>query len=88
MRDIFNKPGALKLPLAVGMEPEDRRVAEPRGHPLDILEHDSELALTAAYAKAVRNIQDLDYFEDRHQRLELACSTWMDILSVEWKASR
>ena len=73
MRDIFNKPRDLKL----SMESEDRRVAEPRGHPLDILEHDSELALTAA--KAVRNIQDLNYFEDKRQRLELACSTWMDI---------
>ncbi len=87
MRDIFDKPRVLKLPWAAGMEPEDQKLAEPHGHPLEILEHEKELTLASAYAKAVRNIRDLEYFEDKQQRLELACSTWMDILSVEWRAS-
>ena len=41
----------------------------------------------AAYLKAVSDLQDLDYFENKRQQTELALSRWMDILSIDWETS-
>lgn len=41
----------------------------------------------AAYLHAVSNVQDLDYMDNKQLQLQLACSKWLDILSVDWQAS-
>ena len=41
----------------------------------------------AKYINAVKSIQDMNYFDNKSQQLELACSQWLRILSVQWSAS-
>ena len=41
----------------------------------------------ACFDKAVRNIQDLEYFENKNRQLELACGQWLELLSCNWFAS-
>ena len=42
----------------------------------------------AKYVKAVQNLKDVTYFEFKNQKLQLACSQWLDLLSINWKASQ
>ena len=39
------------------------------------------------YIHAVSDTRDLDYFEEKREKLELACGKWMDMLSTHWEAS-
>lgn len=41
----------------------------------------------AQYVHAVKSIQDLAYFEDKTQKLDLACARWLSILSTAWSAA-
>ena len=36
------------------------------------------------FASIVRNMPDLDYFEQKSQSLELACGRWLELLSINW----
>eukprot|EP00438_Fugacium_kawagutii_P024211 Skav223072 [mRNA] locus=scaffold419:156706:166109:+ [translate_table: standard] len=38
----------------------------------------------AKYLKAVRGIADMTYFEDKSQKLEVACGHWLKIISLDW----
>ena len=42
---------------------------------------------SALYQLVVQDVRDLEYFEGKNQKLELACSQWMAILSVDWYSS-
>ena len=33
-------------------------------------------------------MKDVTYFENKNQKLQLACSQWLDLLSINWKASQ
>ena len=87
MSDIFSPTVALPLPKACEAEPVDIKVSRDR----EVLATSSALEFThassAVYPLVVQNIKDMDYFEGKNQRLELACSHWMTILSVDWYAS-
>lgn len=48
----------------------------------------TELSTTApAYLSAVKNMKDLEYMEDKKNRVSLAVGKWLDILSLNWHAS-
>ena len=41
----------------------------------------------AAFLSAVKDIQNLDYFENKRLQTDLACAKWLDILAINWSAS-
>ena len=47
----------------------------------------SDLRPDACYQKAVRATRDVEYFEAKNNSRELACTRWLDILSLCWDAS-
>lgn len=42
---------------------------------------------TCKYVSVVKNVKDLDYFEQKSQSLELACGRRLELLSLCWEAS-
>ncbi|CAK9075613.1 unnamed protein product [Durusdinium trenchii] len=47
----------------------------------------SDIQPGVCYVHAVSDMKDLDYFEDKRLKLELACGKWMNLLSCSWDAS-
>lgn len=41
----------------------------------------------ACFPKAVQNVRDLDFFDNKRRQLDLACAQWLDILSTDWECS-
>ena len=41
----------------------------------------------AKYVHAVKSLQDLQYFEEKNQKTDLACAQWLNILAIDWSAS-
>ena len=83
MSGIFGKSADLKLPEIHGIAIEERIDGSQSSVP-SLISGEVELCGHAAYLKAVTNVMDLDYFEDKRVQTELACAKWMDILSVNW----
>ena len=86
MADIFSGTSGLAAPQIFLPEP-DRPLAEQvtavasepdslQGAPPD-----------SCFDKAVQNLQDLDYFQNKGRQLELACGQWLELLSCDWTAS-
>lgn len=64
----------------------DLRPSEPKpvvGHRDSVYEGSP----TPAYMKAVRNIKDTEYMENKRVQLDLSVAKWMDLLSVSWDSS-
>ena len=87
MSDIFSPTVALSLPKAVEAEPVDIKVSKEHEVQATTAALEFVHPSSAVYPLVVQNVKDLDYFEGKNQRLELACSHWMTILSVDWYAS-
>ena len=83
---IFGSAELLSLPSARLPEPDsgltDRVIAA-----VDAVETSEPGPLDSCYDKAVRNVQDLEYFENKHRLLELACGQWLELLSCNWSAT-
>ena len=47
-----------------------------------------QLCSDAAYLQAVSDMPDMEYFENKRQQTELACSQWLNILSTSWESSK
>lgn len=47
----------------------------------------SEFLQSAKYVHAVKSMPDVSYFESKHQKLDLACGQWLNILGLDWSAS-
>lgn len=47
----------------------------------------NQLDVDCKFTLAVKNLPDLDYFQQKSQSLELACGRWMELLSLSWDAS-
>ena len=85
LSQIFGKAGDLSLPSCSGLaEPgvllqgkED--VLAPRGA-------DDQLPVDAKFTSVISSTKDLEYFESKNQKLELACAQWLELLSISWKA--
>ena len=41
----------------------------------------------ASFVHAVKSMRDMNFFEEKSQRLDLACAQWLNILSIDWSAS-
>lgn len=83
--EIFEGPGDLSFPKCVGLAelgavPSANEAGETA---LDIQE---SLPVDAKYVSVISSTKDLDYFETKHQKLELACGQWLELLSISWKA--
>ena len=48
----------------------------------------SSLGPQPAFLSAVKSIKDVDYMDNKRVQISLACSKWMELLSIEWKASQ
>ena len=46
-----------------------------------------DLQTQPAYMSAVKSLRDLDYLEEKKAQMTLASAKWMELLSIEWKAS-
>ncbi|CAK8998152.1 Uncharacterized protein SCF082_LOCUS5511 [Durusdinium trenchii] len=86
MQGIFHNSLGLNLPQVHGIalelpatKNEDRNQISVSG--------EVEACADAAFLSAVKDIQDLDYFENKRQQTDLACAKWLDILSINWSAS-
>ncbi|CAK9008158.1 unnamed protein product [Durusdinium trenchii] len=80
MQGIFHNSLGLNLPQVHGLalelpakQIEDRNQISVSG--------EVEACTDAAFLSAVKDIQDLDYFENKRQQTDLACAKWLDILS-------
>ena len=84
--DIFGHSNFLELPMNHLPEP-DSGLMERIIATADAAEVSASKPLDSCYDKVVRNVQDLDYFENKHRQRELACGQWLEMLSCSWYAS-
>ena len=86
LADIFNQNDGLDLPECQGFitAPEVGGTEMQAG----VDAGPSASLGDAKYVKAVQNLKDVTYFEYKNQKLQLACSQWLDLLSIDWKASQ
>jgi len=84
--DIFGNSTFLELPMNCLPEP-DSGLMEHIIAAADSAEAGSAAPLDSCYDKAVRHVQDLDYFENKNRLRELACGQWLEMLSCCWYAT-
>ena len=53
----------------------------------DSAEARAAVPLDSCFDKAVRNVQDLEYYENKNRLRELACGQWLELLSCSWYAT-
>ena len=84
--EIFGNGSVLEWPQSRLPEPDSEFMEQviSVSESLDTL---AQVSRDACFDKAVRNIRDLDYFENKHRQLELACGQWLELLSCNWFAS-
>ena len=86
MRGLFNQSLALSPPRVHGVIPQLPDLVEEKLTPPTLGGEIAECG-GAAYLRAVSDIKDLDYIENKDLQTELVCSKWMDILSIDWQGS-
>ena len=84
--EIFGTGSVLQLPASHLPEP-DSELMDKVITASEALADEPVLPTDACFHKAVRNIQDLDYFASKNRQLELACGQWLELLSCCWYAS-
>ena len=84
--EIFGSGSILQLPASHLPEP-DSELMDKVITASEALADEPVLPTDACFHKAVRNIQDLDYFANKNRQLELACGQWLELLSCSWYAS-
>ena len=81
--EIFGNAPLLTLPTSVLPEP-DSGLMEQVIAAVDAVDNSDAKPSDSCFDKAVRNMQDLEYFENKHRQLELACGQWLELLSCNW----
>ena len=85
--EIFGTSTSPSLPSACGMAVEGVTYSSSP----DLVETGAiiefEAPADACYVKAIQNVKDLEYFENKKYQLNLACSQWLEILALDWQAS-
>ena len=84
--EIFGSGSFLQMPGSHVPEP-DAALMDQVISASDALAPIADSQLDSCFDKAVRNIQDLEYFENKSRQLELACGQWLELLSCNWYAS-
>ena len=84
--EIFGTGSILQLPSSHLPEP-DSELMDKVITASETLVDEPVLPSDACFHKAVRNIQDLEYFDNKNRQLELACGQWLELLSCSWFAS-
>eukprot|EP00435_Cladocopium_sp_Y103_P046527 s625_g13.t1 len=84
--EIFGQGTLLQLPSSHLPEP-DSELMERVITVAESFEQSATKPSDSCYDKAVRNIRDLEYIENKHRQLELACGQWLELLSCNWFAS-
>ena len=85
LAQIFDEPSELELPVCSSLvepgplPPADAEVGAVASAP-------EPLPVDAKYLSVVSATKDLEYFESKNQKLELACGQWLELLSMSWKA--
>lgn len=82
---IFEGPGDLVFPKCSGLA-ELGAVPSTGEAGETALNLPESLPIDAKYLSVISSTKDLDYFETKHQKLELACGQWLELLSISWKA--
>ena len=83
---IFGNAELLSLPTVCLPEPDSGLMDEVIAA-VDAVESSKPMQLASCYDKAVRNVQDMEYFENKHRLLELACGQWLKMLACDWSAT-
>ena len=84
--EIFGNAPLLSMPMNVLPEPDSGLMDEIIAV-ADSVDPLAAVSKDSCYDKAVRNLQDLEYFENKHRQLELACGQWLELLSCNWFAT-
>eukprot|EP00435_Cladocopium_sp_Y103_P068453 s116_g31.t1 len=84
--EIFGTGNLLELPYSQLPEP-DSALMERVITVAESLDQTASMPSDSCFDKAVHNIHDLEYFENKHRQLELACGQWLELLSCNWYAS-
>ena len=85
LSQIFGETRDLTLPTCTGLaEPVNFQGVEddlltPKGV-------DGVMPVDAKFTSVISSTKDLEYFESKNQKLELACAQWLELLSISWKA--
>ena len=88
MKDIFSDNSVPHLTSALGDTTDLSLLAErdgPQSHAHSLVAYDTETQ--PAYLHAVRSLKDVDYIDGKKAQLTLAASKWMELLSINWRAS-
>ena len=82
--DIFGDGHGLDFPVCAGLAEKEGVVSEVQTHEL-LTNSMGDLPVDAKFIGVVSATKDLDYFEEKHQKLELACAQWLELLSISWR---
>ena len=81
--EIFGTSTGPSLPSACGMAVEGVTYSSSP----DLVETGAiiefEAPADACYVKAIQNVKDLEYFENKKHQLNLACSQWLEVLGLD-----
>ena len=83
--DIFGDGQQLAMPVCSGLAEQRVLDADAFGHESSAADT-KELPVDAKFVGVVSSTRDLDYFEEKNQKHELACAQWLELLSISWKA--
>ena len=86
MSEVFKTDDFLQLPAAHLPEPETALMEKAISAADTVLVADDPPA-DSCFDKAVQNLKDLEYFQNKNRQLELACGQWLELLSCDWAAS-
>ena len=85
LSDIFGTGQQLLLPTCEGLaEPSEVVVGQAPAPAFSAMME--QLPVDAKYVKVVSTTKDLEYFEAKNQKLELACGQWLELMSISWKS--
>lgn len=84
---LFNDDVVTLLPECIAFEPSLPEAEMRRDTVGPNLNVATTLDVDCKFSKIVKNLPDLEYFEQKSQSLELACGRWLELLSITWDAS-
>lgn len=75
------------LPQCLGLAEMDRSSSAQSSDSLQQKLTSFTMPHGASFVHAVKSMRDMNFFEEKSQRLDLACAQWLNILSIDWSAS-